>query len=343
MEFIVVYCMIFRVDKCDLKLQDARGQCQGGCFTKKRASYHLGVPICKDKTVSQPSYLYYGNPYTWNDGVYIGTKPRILWWIRGPDINIYKALSHLQLVCNLAKKTVIYVLTHWGQVTHICVGNLTIIGSDDGLSPGRRQAIIWTNAGISLIGPIGTNFSEILAEIITFSFKKMYLKVSSAKWRPLCLGLNVSIKSHNYWYLKPQRAFCCWPLHTSCYSNQKYIFAIFTHHCSLSIVWHGPEFHWYPRQQSSWGQHGAHLGPVGPSWAPCWPHEPCSQGCQTIQHCQVHWILMAHTIPLLHTYNTCWNSLIYDLHYVTSTMASYVDAVYRVVQHVTWCGIIGLI
>ena len=39
-------------------------------------------------------------------------------------------------------------LTHWGRVTHICVGNLTIIGSDNGLSPGRRQAIIWTKAGI---------------------------------------------------------------------------------------------------------------------------------------------------------------------------------------------------
>ena len=39
-------------------------------------------------------------------------------------------------------------LTHWGRVTHIYVSNLTIIGSDNGLSPGRRQAIIWTNAGI---------------------------------------------------------------------------------------------------------------------------------------------------------------------------------------------------
>ena len=82
-------------------------------------------------------------------------------------------------------------LTHWGRVTHICVGNLTINGSDNGLSPGQRQAIIWTNAGILLIGPLGTNFSEILAEIITFSFKKMYLKVLSAKWQPFCLGLNV--------------------------------------------------------------------------------------------------------------------------------------------------------
>ena len=75
-------------------------------------------------------------------------------------------------------------LTHWGRVTHICVGKLTIIGSNNGLSPRRRQAIIWTNAGIVLIGPLGTNFSEISIGIQTFSFKKMQLKMSSAKWRP---------------------------------------------------------------------------------------------------------------------------------------------------------------
>ena len=81
--------------------------------------------------------------------------------------------------------------THWGRVTHICVGKLTIIGLDNGLSPGRRQAIIQTNAEILLIGPLGTNFSEIVSEIQTFSFKKMHLILSSAKWRPFCLGLNV--------------------------------------------------------------------------------------------------------------------------------------------------------
>ena len=30
--------------------------------------------------------------------------------------------------------------------------------------------------------------------------------------------------------------------------------------------------------QGSWGQHGAHLGPTGPRWAPCWPHELCYLG-----------------------------------------------------------------
>ena len=81
-------------------------------------------------------------------------------------------------------------LTHWGPVTHICVGKLTIIDSDNGLLPGRRQTIIWTNAGRLLIGPLGTNFNEILIGIQTFSFKKMHLKMSSAKWRN-GLGLNV--------------------------------------------------------------------------------------------------------------------------------------------------------
>ena len=76
-------------------------------------------------------------------------------------------------------------------MTHICVSKLTIISSDNGLSPGRSQVIFWTNAGILLIGTLGTNFSEILIEIHAFSFKKMHLKMSSGKWRPLCLGLHV--------------------------------------------------------------------------------------------------------------------------------------------------------
>ena len=80
-------------------------------------------------------------------------------------------------------------------MTHICVSKLTIIGPNNGLSPGRCQAIIWTNVGILSIGPLGTNFSEILIWIETFSLKKMLLKLSSGKWRPFCLGLNVLIQS----------------------------------------------------------------------------------------------------------------------------------------------------
>ena len=71
---------------------------------------------------------------------------------------------------------------------HICGDKLTIIGSDNGLSDGWRQAIIWTNDRMLLIRPLGTNFSEIVVEIHIFSFKKMHFENVV---RPFCLGLNV--------------------------------------------------------------------------------------------------------------------------------------------------------
>ena len=83
------------------------------------------------------------------------------------------------------------VLTLWGRVTHICVNKLTIIGSDNGLSPERHQAIIWTNVGILLVGPLRTNFTEFSIKIHTFSFKRIHFKRSFEKWRPSCLSLNV--------------------------------------------------------------------------------------------------------------------------------------------------------
>ena len=79
------------------------------------------------------------------------------------------------------------ILEEW----RICASlNWVFFGSDNGLSPVRRQATIWTNAGILLIGRLGTNFSEISIGIQTYSFKKLHLKTSSAKWLIFCLGLN---------------------------------------------------------------------------------------------------------------------------------------------------------
>ena len=97
-------------------------------------------------------------------------------------------------VSTLLKYVIIsFHLTHWGRVTHICISKLINIGSDNGLSPGRHQAIIWTNVGILLIRPLGTNFSEIVIEIQTFWLKKIRLEMSSAKRPPSCLGLNESM------------------------------------------------------------------------------------------------------------------------------------------------------
>ena len=65
-----------------------------------------------------------------------------------------------------------------------------------GLLPDQHQAIIKTNAGILLIGPLGTNFSETLIKILAFSFKKMHLKASFGKWQSFCLGLS-ELKHHD--------------------------------------------------------------------------------------------------------------------------------------------------
>ena len=95
------------------------------------------------------------------------------------------------------------VLTHWSRVTHICVGKLTIRGSNNGLSPGRRQAIIWTSTGILLTGLLGTNFNEIWIEIHTISFKKMHLKMSSGKWWPF-VSASMCLKPWGFAFKSPQ-------------------------------------------------------------------------------------------------------------------------------------------
>ena len=74
-------------------------------------------------------------------------------------------------------------LTHWGRLTHICIGKLTIIGSDDGLSPGLCQAVMWTNAGILLIRTSGTNFSDIfICHIIVIYFWLVILGILSFEY-----------------------------------------------------------------------------------------------------------------------------------------------------------------
>ena len=91
------------------------------------------------------------------------------------------------------------VLTHWCWVMHICVSKLIIIRSDNGLSPGRHQAIIWTNAGILLIGPLGTKpqwnlnrnlctfirenaFENVVCKMATILSRHQYVN-SSYQWR----------------------------------------------------------------------------------------------------------------------------------------------------------------
>ena len=134
--------------------------------------------------------------------IYICVCVWVHWYSHSHPASVYHTLNVIitiwssnslanNSVCRLCdcKSSLSYLsLTRWGRMTHICVSKLTIIDSDNGWVPGRRQAIIWTNAGILLIGHLGTN-----GEIHIFSFKKMHFKLSSAKWKPFCLGLNVLI------------------------------------------------------------------------------------------------------------------------------------------------------
>ena len=87
------------------------------------------------------------------------------------------------------------------QSDAVCVGKLAIIAADNSLAPDRRQTTIWNNAGIFcilLVGPLGTNFSEILIKIHAISIKKMHSKMSFGKWRPFCLSFNVLIGDKHY-------------------------------------------------------------------------------------------------------------------------------------------------
>ena len=82
--------------------------------------------------------------------------------------------------------TVIYAMTLIEAKWRIYVSKLTNMGSDNGLSQ------CWDI--MFFIGPLGTNFSEILFEIHTFSFKKMHLKFVFGKmaailFRPQCIKI----------------------------------------------------------------------------------------------------------------------------------------------------------
>ena len=128
------------------------------------------------------------------------------WWKLNQNIIIFILFIHTNAFANFFKMA--SILSHPQHVNslrpsdaYICV-KLTIIGSDNDLSPGRRQAIIWTYAGILLIRPLGKNFNETsLIEIHTFSFNKIHFKMASGKWPPFCLGLNVLRKWTNYGWI----------------------------------------------------------------------------------------------------------------------------------------------
>ena len=76
----------------------------------------------------------------------------------------------VQQELNKFSNIILLVVTHWGRIMHICISKLIIIDSDNGLLPVRRQAIIWSNAGILLIRALEQT-----------SFNRKHLNMSSGK------------------------------------------------------------------------------------------------------------------------------------------------------------------
>ena len=165
------------------------------CLNMKMLPYQYRIPIIRIRWSHDNIQMTISIP--WNTVFTLKWVPSVCQFFLSSSFsscNIYFTI-HLSLSLSLVLSLSLFtwLLNHWGWVTHICISKLIIIGSDNGLSPIRHQAIISTNAGLLLIRPLETNFSEILIEIHTFSFKKIHMEMF-AKWRPFCLGLNVLIE-----------------------------------------------------------------------------------------------------------------------------------------------------
>ena len=83
-------------------------------------------------------------------------------------------------------------MTHWGRVTHICVSKLTIIGSDNGLSPGRRQAITCSNAVYIFNWTLRNELQWNLNRNVYIFIQENVFETVVCEMT-LCVGLNVSM------------------------------------------------------------------------------------------------------------------------------------------------------
>ena len=107
----------------------------------------------------------------------------------------------MDILSQCSKSGSFYFLTHWGLVTKYGLIDLVQHRSGNGFLSIWCQAITLTNVHLSTIGPQGTNFNEIWTKVRSFSFKKIHLKMSSAKCLPFCSGLNVLTMMFHFLHL----------------------------------------------------------------------------------------------------------------------------------------------
>ena len=158
---------------------------------------------------------------------------------------------HQIRICNI-------FFTHLGIYASV---NKVIISPGIGLWPDQCQAVIWANAGSLIIIPFRKknqwNFNQ---NPISFIHSLCKTDVSLAHDGVThCAVMSLFVISASFLIIAEckQQCYMSFPL------SLGYVFCV-------------------PWQQGSWGQHGAHLGPTRPMWAPCWPHEPCYLGCDTL-------------------------------------------------------------
>ena len=185
--------------------------------------------------IQEPSSIFWKRPPTgmkvdcayWTSRKMLTTNCEIS---TAETMTIYRQHSKVTHTKNIWMQSMhLCILTHWGRVTHICISKLNIIG--------RWEAIIWTNAGILLIGPLGTNFSEILIKIQTFSLKKMHLKMSSAifvyhsNYRTIGNNFKGILKprQHGYYFVND--------IFKSIFLNENYLDLYFSEICSQQSNW----------------------------------------------------------------------------------------------------------
>ena len=123
--------------------------------------------------------------YPHQDSKVHGANMRPTWGLLAPDgpnvgpmnlaTRVVKAYTKLKSKSCCNKINSSRIRLHWGRVTHIYVSKLTITVSDNGLSPDRHQAIIWSNAGILLIGPLGITMN--------FQLKFIYYPLENVIWK----------------------------------------------------------------------------------------------------------------------------------------------------------------
>ena len=84
-------------------------------------------------------------------------------------------------------------LTHWGRVTHICVGKLTIIGSDNDLSPSQAAPShylnqCWNIVNLTLGNKLQWNFNRNWNILIPENaFEYIVCEMASILSRPQCV------------------------------------------------------------------------------------------------------------------------------------------------------------